>query len=247
VLVGWTSGSVAFSVAALLSAAAVVLLAGLSEPARPERKSSRPLRDLREGAAFVFRHELLRPIFLTQFVFNAAFFMLQAVYTPYAVQNLGLSATGVGLTLATYGAGMVVGALLSNKIARALPFGVVVAVGPIAGLVAAAVMVLTIWAPSSALASLSFFLIGVGPILWVISTTTLRQAVTPQELLGRVSAINIIATGARPIGAALGAMIGGLFGTETCLVVAAIGFLVQVLVVLISPVPRLVRQPEMAM
>ena len=54
-----------------------------------------------------------------------------------------------------------------------------IAIGPLAGLVAALVMVLTIWAPSAVLAGVSFFLMGAGPIVWVISTTTLRQTVTP--------------------------------------------------------------------
>jgi len=54
-----------------------------------------------------------------------------------------------------------------------------------------------------------------GPILWVISTTTLRQTVTPSHLLGRVSAINIAAYGSRPLGAAIGGFVGGLYGAET--------------------------------
>lgn len=236
-LVGWTGGAPAFAVAAGLSLGAVFLLAGIVEPPQPPRPARHPMHELREGLGFVFRHPLLRPVFVTQFVFNAAFFMLQAVYVPYAVHRLGLSATGVGLTLATYGVGMVAGALIANRLTRLLAFGTVIAIGPVAGLAASAVMVLTIWTPSVLLASLSFFLVGAGPILWVISTTTLRQTVTPQHLLGRVSAITIMATGARPVGAALGAVIGGLFGAETCLVVAAIGFLIQAWVILASPVP----------
>jgi predicted MFS family arabinose efflux permease len=199
---------------------------------------------MREGAAFVFGHRLLRPIFVTQVVFNAAFFTLQAVYVPYAIERLGLSASAVGVTLATYGVGMIVGALLSGRIIRAIPFGRVIALGPIAGLAGALVMVLTIWMPSALLAALSFFLIGAGPIVWVISTATLRQTVTPRALLGRVSAINITAYGARPAGAALGAIVGGAYGAETCLVVAAAGFAVQAAVIVLSPAVRLVRQPE---
>src|SRR5205814_7677769 len=99
----------------------------IQQPKLPERPRQRlpprhPLQDLREGAAFVFGHPLLRPIFLTQFIFNTAFFVLQAVYVPYAVHRLGLSASGVGATLATYGGGMVVGALLAPRVIQALPF-----------------------------------------------------------------------------------------------------------------------------
>ena len=68
---------------------------------------------------------------------------------------------------------------------------------------------------------MSFFLLGAGPILWVISTTTLRQSVTPPSLLGRVSAINIMSYGARPLGSALGAIVGGLYSAEACLYLAA--------------------------
>ncbi|HYE91243.1 MAG TPA: MFS transporter, partial [Terriglobales bacterium] len=216
------------------------------EPAARGVTARAPLRELREGAAFVFGHPLLRPVFVTQFVFNTAFFALQAVYVPYAMHRLGLSASAVGVTLATYGVGMVVGALLAPRIVRALPFGWVVALGPVCGLAAALVMVATIWAPSALLAGVSFFLVGVGPIVWVISTATLRQTVTPGALLGRVSAINITSYGARPLGAAVGAAVGGAWGAEVCLVVAALGFLAQAAVILHSPVRALTRQPEMA-
>jgi predicted MFS family arabinose efflux permease len=122
---------------------------------------------------------------VTQFVFNTAFFILLAVFVPYAIRSLGLSASIVGVILGTFGVGMVVGALVAARIIRLLPFGMVVAIGPIAGLAAALVMVLTISIPSALLAGLSFFLLGAGPIVWVIGTTTLRQTVTPPDLLGR--------------------------------------------------------------
>jgi len=158
--------------------------------------------------------------------------------------RLGLSASGLGVTLGTYGAGMVVGALLAGRITRLLPFGTVILIGPAAGLAAAAVMALTIWIPSAALAGLSFFLFGAGPILWTIGTTTLRQAVTPGTLLGRASATITMATmGSRPIGAAIGAFVGGAYGAETCLLVPVLGFLIQALVIARSPVPRLARVP----
>ncbi len=92
---------------------------------------------------------------------------------------------------------------------------------------------------------MSFFLLGAGPILWVISTTTLRQSVTPPRLLGRVSAINIMSYGARPLGSALGAIVGGFYGAEVCLYLAAAIFGAQALVILMSPAVALAQQPEM--
>lgn len=245
-LVGWTGAAPAFGFAAALSTCAAILLTGLREPPRRTLPPRRFLHHLQEGGGFVFAHPLLRSILLTAVVFNTSFFILQAVYVPYAVHRLGLSASGVGVTLATYGVGMVVGAILAPHLLRLLRFGTVIVVGPMAGFAAAVVMVLTIWAPFPVLAGLSFFLIGAGPIVWTISTTTLRQSVTPGDLLGRTSATITMATfGARPIGAAVGAFVGGAHGAQPCLIVAALGFLIQALIILTSPVPRLTRQPGM--
>ncbi len=187
-LVGWTGAAPAFAFAAGLSLAAALAFLGLPEPQRAPPAPRHAVAEIREGAGFVFSHPLLLPIFLTQLIFNTAFFVLQAVYVPYAVHRLGLSASAIGATLSVYGIGMVAGALLASRISAALPFGIMIAIGPLAGLVASIAMALTIWIPSPALAAISFFLIGVGPIIWVISTTTLRQSVTSQGLLGRVSA-----------------------------------------------------------
>jgi predicted MFS family arabinose efflux permease len=245
-LVGWTGSTPAFGVAVALSMSAVVLLAGVREPVRPPVASRRLLHELREGAVFVFGHPLLRPIFLTQLVFNTAAFVLHAVYVPYAIHRLGLSALGVGVTVATYGLGMVVGALLAPHLMRRLPFGPVIVLGPTAGLAASLVMVLTLWIPAGWLAAFSFFLLGIGPIVWVVSTATLRQTVTPANLLGRASALSMTATGARPIGAALGGLLGASYGAETCLVVAAVGFFVQAMLIVTSPVPALGRRAQIA-
>jgi predicted MFS family arabinose efflux permease len=244
-LVGWWGASPAFGFAAALSAIAVVLLSGIHEPARASAPRRHPLREIGEGAAFVFRHPLLRPVFIVQFIFNTGWFVQVAVFVPYAVRHLGLTAAGVGAVLTMYGMGMVIGALLSTRVMRRLAFGTVVGLGPVTGFVAALVMALTVLVPSAWLAGLSFFLLGVGPILWVISTTTLRQAVTPPRLLGRVSAINIMSYGARPLGSALGAIVGGFSSAEACLALAAVLFGVQALLIWLSPAVALERQPAM--
>ncbi len=245
-LVGWIGASPAFGVAAMLSVIAVVLLSGLREPFRAQRPHRHPWQEIREGAGFVFHHPLLRPVFVTQFIFNTAWFVILAVFVPYAVHRLGLSASGVGTTLAMYGVGMIVGALSATRVMRALPFGIVVGLGPVTGFVASAIIALTTVVPTPLLAGLGFFLLGAGPILWVISTTTLRQSVTPSRLLGRVSAINVLAYGARPLGAGLGALVGGLWGAEACLYLAVLGFGLQMTVILLSQAVGLARQPEMA-
>jgi predicted MFS family arabinose efflux permease len=245
-LVGLTGGSAAFAAAAFASLAAALLLARIDEPAPPPSPNRSPLRDIREGVAFVARHRLLAPVFLTQTIFNTGFFMIFAVLVPHAVTTLGLSPEGVGLMLGCYGAGMVVGALLSPAIMARLAFGPVVGVGPICGFAASVLMATTARWPSPVAASLSLFLFGIGPIVWVVSTATLRQSVTPPALLGRVSAITILAYGARPLGAALGAGVAAFAGIEASLWAAAGLFAAQAALIWLSPVTRLEVRPGIA-
>ncbi len=174
------------------SALAVVLLSTLADTSAKPSTHRSPMQDLREGALFVVRHPLLMPIFSTQFIFNVASFILQAIYVPYAIRHLNLSASGVGITLACYGSGMVVGALCAPAIIARMRFGAVIAMGPVCGVIASILMASTIWIPHPALAGVAFFLLGSGPIVWVVSTVTLRQRVTPPAMLGRVSARTIV-------------------------------------------------------
>jgi MFS family permease len=243
-LVSWAGGSVAFVLAAALSALTVALLASVPEPPRPPQPARHPLRELQEGAAFAWTHRLLRPVLFTAVVWNCSWFVLQAAYVPYAVRRLGLEASGIGATLACYGAGMLVGAVLAPRLMRRMTFGAAISAGPLVSVAAAACMVATIWLPWPALTGGGFFLFGAGPLLWTIAQITLRQTVTPEHMLGRVSALVMTgSTGARPIGAALGGIIGVACGLECAVLVSALGFLVQALMILGSPLPRLQAVP----
>lgn len=246
-LVGWMGAPVAYVIATTLSLLAAALLAGLPADAPKPVTRRRLLAELREGAAFVGTHPLLRPVLTTAVFFNTAWFVLQAVYVVYAIERLGLMAAGVGITLGVYGGGMLAGALAAPWLARRLSFGAMIASGPLSALAASAILLSTLVLPSGIWAAVGFFLFGAGPILWTITTTTLRQAVTPNALLGRVSAVILTATfGARPVGALIGATLAARVGLDACLWVSTAGFLVQFLVLFASPVRRLRSQPEAA-
>ncbi len=234
-LVAWTGAGAAFVLAAALSVAAVALLWKLPEPARRMPAARHPWTELREGARFVLRHAWLRPMLLTGAIFNIAWFVLQAGYVPHAVRALGLGAQGVGLTLAMYGAGMVAGALLTPRIAARTSPGRAIRVGPFSAVLAAVLMASTLQWPSAGLAALSLFVFGAGPMVWTISSTTLRQGVTPAGMLGRVSAVFLtVNAGARPVGAALGAGAGALWGEAGCLLLALAGFVLQAAVIALA-------------
>jgi MFS family permease len=263
--VAWAGATPAFVCAAVLSALAVVLLLGLPEPAPATHATAQvprrhPLVELREGARVVWHSPYLRPMLLTAVVWNIAWFVLQAAYVPYALRQLALSTQAVGITLSAFGVGMVVGALAAPRVMRALPMGGALLVGPLVSVVASAVMASTllVWpnsasqsavfspgfSPGLALAALSFFLFGAGPIVWTISSTTLRQSITPTAMLGCVTALFLtVNIGARPVGAALGGWVGAVYGAPACLLLSLLAFVFQAALVASSAIPSLRSAP----
>ena len=117
-------------------------------------------------------------------------------------------------------------------------------------MLSASVMAGTLWAPPAAglaLAAVSFFLFGAGPIIWTITSTTLRQTVTPAAMLGRVTAIFLaVNMGARPLGAALGGWLGAAQGAQACLLLALLGFVLQAVLIAASAIRGLRALPAAA-
>jgi predicted MFS family arabinose efflux permease len=245
ILVGWIGPGPAFGLASLLSVTAVLFLSGINDPPREPAPRRHILREVADGASFGFSNKLLRPILITSAMYNVGWFMLQAVYVPYAVHELGLDASGVGMVLAGYGVGMILGALTASRIIRHIRYGTMIMIGPWGAAVAVLLMLLTFWIRSPLLFGFAFFVTGSTSVCWIVSSTTLRQAVTPLSMLGRVSAtITTMGFGSRPVGAALGGIIGSAWGVHAALLAAAFMFIAQMIWVWLSPPARLVTRPE---
>ena len=236
-------GVPAYAVALILSLSAtyLVCLIPLHKPVSAGRNW---LAELREGFGFTFTNAYLRPVLFTAIAFNTAWFILQASFVPYAAAHLGMGPADVGTAMAVYGVGMICGALFIPRLSKTLAFGNLVMLGPVGGLVGAVLMTATIWSTFRPLVWMSFFFFGAGPVIWAASTATLRQAVTSQALMGRVSAVITTFTfGARPMGALIAAVIAGLYGPAVCIAVALIGFVAQFVIILQSEVCRLIDAP----
>lgn len=234
-----------FVIAAVICAAAVTLLLRVDIP-RSVSARTKVWADVGRSVRFVMTHDLLRPIIVTSMVFNIGWFLIQSVFVVYAIDMLGMAPSTVGIAMGVYGAGMVIGAFVSRRLSQRLDLGRMLLLGPVGGFLAAGLMVATLWMPLPALAFVSFFLFGLGPVLWSISTTALRQAVTPIAMIGRVSSLLVVSTyGARPIGAAAGAAVAASFGMQWCIALAAAVFAAQLAVVLASALPAVRALPAL--
>lgn len=248
-IAGWTSPAWALAVSAIASAATVVLLLtpGMRRdlPAHAERPPIR--RALAEGLVVVWRHPLLRAIAACAMAWNFSWFVLMAVFVLFAVNTLGLTPAQVGITLGAQGLGMLLAALAAPSIHARLRLGVMIILGPATSLFAAfsiGTATMTRGEAAFALLLAGFFLFGFGPMLWTIGQTSLRQAIVPLRLIGRVSAIQQVATlGMRPLGALVGGAVGESFGLEAAIWLAVIGYGVQLAVILLSQMRALTALP----
>ncbi|MEF3405322.1 MFS transporter [Agromyces sp. CCNWLW203] len=243
-IVSFAGAEMAFVVATVACTAALALLARI-DIARPAPQPARSAwREIGDGLRYVLSHEILRPMIVTSMIFNVGWFLIQSVFVVYALENLGMTPATVGTAMGVFGIGMVLGALTARPLSKRITLGRMTVIGPVCGFIGAGLLVMTMWIPTSTLAFVSFFLFGFGPVLWSIATTTLRQAVTPARMIGRVSSLLVVSTyGARPIGAGLGALIAALLGMDWCIAVAVVVFAAQLGVVLASRLPAVRELP----
>jgi predicted MFS family arabinose efflux permease len=213
-----------------LYAVSALCYAGLPPEEKPAAAGPRPdfRRQIAEGLAFVWRQPALRAISLCALLWNVAWFALNTVFVLYAGERLGLGAADIGLAVAGQGIGLLIGSLIAAPLVSRLPVGLSLLIGPVLSALAIPLMML---APAGGnLTSLGFlaageFCLGLGPSIWVVSSTSLRQQITPTALMGRVAATLRFATqGMRPVGAALGGAVGVWGGMEATLLCAALLF-----------------------
>ena len=72
----------------------------------------------------------------------------------------------------------------------------------------------------------------------------MRQSLTPEAMLGRVSSVFLaVNAGSRPVGAALGGVVGAQWGEAACLWLALAGFGLQAWLIMDSSLKRLDALP----
>ncbi|MBV8412138.1 MAG: MFS transporter [Alphaproteobacteria bacterium] len=238
-----------YGLAALGAALAVLCALALPEVEPGHSRSERPslLGAIAAGARFVAKHEVLRGIGLCAVCWNFAFFALLAVWAPFALRTLQLDPAHMGLAQSGYGAGLILGALAAPLAARHLPPRAILIFGPLVSVLAASFFLIAPHANAFAAAAIGHFLVGFGPMMWLICQMTLRQLVTPLPLMGRVNATLQTANyGVRPLGALAGGLVAAHGGVQMALLMVTLAFALSTLVILMSPLRRMQVLPQPA-
>ena len=191
-----------FGFQAAMLAAAIGLVGAMALPVeeRPPHKPFMPA--LREGMAWLWRHDTLRRLALVLGLFNFLSNMTWAIMVLYAQRVLGLDAVGYGLLLSALAVGGLVGSLTGPMlIARTGPNAAL-----FIGIVGFGVSSLTLALVSNpAIAGTSMAVEAFSGMVWNLATVSYRQRHIPHELLGRVNAAyRFFGTGTNPLGALTG-------------------------------------------
>jgi MFS family permease len=214
--------------------------------AAPEEDERTTMRaEMMDGLRYVVRHPLLRSIAACTSISNLFSSMNAGILVLFAVRTLGLSPAAIGLALAVGNVGFLAGAVAADRIAGRLGLGRTIIAAIAIGEVGAFLVPLA--TPSTAFAALAVGggLFGLGAVVYNVNQVGLRQAITPDRMLGRMNAtMRFIVWGTLPIGALIGGALGGTIGLRATLWVAAIGGLLAIVPLMARPVRRLVRIPD---
>jgi MFS family permease len=212
----------------------------------PRSKESHIGREIVEGLGVVFGNPTLRSIAACTATANLFGMMQIAVLILFIRRELGLDEGVIGVMFAVGSVGGLVGALYTDRIARAFGVGPTI-VGSAALFGVAAILVPLAW--NSGLVSILFLIAaqlvgGIAGVVYNVNQVSLRQAITPDRLQGRMNAsMRFIVWGIFPIGSLIGGYLGDQIGLRPTLWVAAIGSLLPFLWVLFSPVRQIMVQP----
>ena len=203
-------------------------------------------KELREGLEVVLGNPLLRSIAGctgTSNLFNNA---MMAVYVLYVTRELGLQPAAVGLIFAIGGPGALLGAISAAQLAKRFGLGRTiigsVAVGGMANLLIpfasgpALLITAMLMAP--------MFVGSAASTIYNINQVSLRQAITPDRVQGRMNAsMRFIVWGTIPIGALLGGALGQTLGIWPTILLMVLCELLSPFWILLSPVRQLQTQP----
>lgn len=207
-----------FAIAALL----VLTLRGDYRPARSAAPST-IRRDVGDGVRWLRRHAFLRSLTLV----SAATAFLQSMTTGvlvlYVLEVLRVPQASVGLILLAAGVGALLGGAGTPLLARRLRKGPLLVIGAATSAAGIGAMGLT---DHAYVAGGLFAASSAGVMVWNVLTMSLRQALIPPELFGRVQgAYRTLVWGAIPIGSLAGGFFGRAAGLPAVFLAAGGGLL----------------------
>jgi MFS family permease len=218
--------SLPFALDAVTFALSAALVAGVSGRYRPTVAASGDgipgsfRRAVAEGVTWLARHHFLRALMVAIGATNLAIAMGEAVLVLLAERRFGVDAAGYGVLLATLAVGGFTASAVVSALTRRWHRSVVLR-GSLVLLPAG--ILLAGLAPDAYICGVGLAVVSFAAVLFSVAAVSLRQALIPDALMGRVvSVFRVVGMGATPVGALLGGLVARLVGLRAPYVVAAV-------------------------
>ena len=242
VLVQWLTAPLALAVDALsfVASALLIVRTRAHEPlpkATQQAKATSLLHEARGGAVLVWRHSLLRPLFLSTALLTFFMAFMASLYTLFALETVRLSPGILGLVIGCGGVGALAGASAAPALVKRFGPGRTTIGSLLLGGVAQVFIPL---APADPVAGAAFLvasqLLGDGLLtIYFITETSLRQQAVAVEALGRTAAVwQMASSSVAPAGMMLGALLAEFAGMRIAMSVLAGGAIVAALPLLLA-------------
>jgi MFS family permease len=195
----------------LFAALLVLSFTGTFATAREEGAPRTSLRaDIKEGVAWLWNHRLLRVLAIMLGTWNGLNTAAFSIFVLFALQILDVGEIGYGFLISTLVVGSFIGSLTASRISRRLGSGTTLLLQVALGAVASLIIATT---SSPVIVGIMFAVEGFSAIVWNVITVSMRQAIIPDRLLGRVNSVyRLLGWGSMPLGAALGGFLAEAFG-----------------------------------
>jgi len=206
--------------------------------------------EIREGLKLVWNNPTLFALAWMAALWQILHHMQVAVLILFATRELGLSAGAIGLVYVFGGVGCMLASALAQRLSARFGVGPVIVHGlalTALGWQAFGLVSGPVWLATIALGC-AMLVFDFGSLLYGINYLALRQAITPDRLLGRMtSTMRFLTVAAAPLGSLAGGALATAIGLrETLLTIGVFGLLLVGVAVVGSPVRRHRTMPAVA-
>jgi MFS family permease len=198
--------------------------------------------EILEGLKLVWHNRTLLALAWVAALWQLLHHMQLAVLILFATRELGLSAGAIGLTYAFGGVGCVLAAASAEKLSTRFGVGTVIVYGLMltaVGWQAFGLVSGPVWFATLVL-GIAMLVFDFGAVLYAINYLALRQAITPDRLMGRMTAtMRFLTVAAAPLGSLAGGALATAIGLRnTLLTVGVLAIALTAGAILWSPVRR---------
>jgi hypothetical protein len=199
-------------------------------------------RDFKTGLRFIFGTGFLRWNAAIAATWNLLLAGLVTIFFVYLSRDLKLSSGLIAVIVFVGSVGSFLGVLVVSRINRRFGLGWCMVLSMCTGGLGG--IVLAVSGGSSVLAvlgvALGFLLVNAAEPLFNINAISIRQIITPANLMARTTgSIRFVVWGTAPLGSLLSGSLGNAVGGRTTMVIIGLGFVIPAVMTLLSPFRRI--------